>query len=163
MATIKTVTNLIQDINRSVSGILFAPDYDNYRFMVQTRFQVPLAYTLKKNGTWGSQLGSNKYSDIYEVTVLQEAIAQSSFNENFADTHNLLQLFREKYLDEATYVAFDGTRKVLSIAPRVFILDGNSEAFTDTGHLIIEYPERGDKFYWGFRFRFTVISYSGDC
>ena len=164
MATIGQVINLIQDINRSVTGIKLAPDFDNYRFSPEDRFQVPFVITLKKKGTWGSSLNNGKYVDDYEITVLQEAVAQNEFRINFADTHNLLQAFRDKYLDDATYqLPSDGIHKILSNSPKVWILDGNKDAFTDTGHSIIEYPDKLGKFYWGFKINFTIGSSSQVC
>lgn len=167
--TIAFVINKLQQINDEVTGIESAPQLDNYPSAIDT-FQTSIVLTEKEDGSFRGQNDNNDATDQYVIRALLDTIGQGNKGYKMEQAYRLLDAFRTKYLDPATYQALDPDGNYVAAYMPVLRLEDpriqiDPASFNDTGLISVEYPEGSGRVYYpAFEVRLSVKTiWEWDC
>lgn len=106
---VNTTINLLQAVNRSITGVKKAPVLEKYPTQLNTA-DLPFVISWPAEGTWHHEGmgGALKRQDrVYRILVYIEPLGQNDIPTRAAAAAVLLQRFIEKYLDPATVALAD--------------------------------------------------------
>lgn len=111
---IETTINLIQAVNRGITGMRYAPSFSQYPLTADS-VRLPMALTWPGPATWRrEQFGSKKRVDrVYDVLVFCEALGQNTLPGRSALAVALLQT------SYATWIAVDANGYPTALAQPV--------------------------------------------
>lgn len=101
---IDTTINLIQTLNRSISGIKQAPNLAQYPTVLHTA-NLPYAITWPASGEWFHQGQGGSYkreNRNYRIIVYIEPLGQNDIPSRAVEAVTLLEQFKAKYLTPTT-------------------------------------------------------------
>lgn len=101
---IATTIDLIQGVNRAISGVRTCPALSRYPLKADTA-DLPLVLTLPAEGTFhheGIGGGLKRQDRVYRIIVFVEPIGQNQFPVRAYDTAVLLQAFIDRWLTVST-------------------------------------------------------------
>jgi len=104
--TLSTTIDLIQNVNRSISGLRYAPEFSKYPQTADS-VRLPMALTWPEAGDWSREhFGSKKRTDrTYTILVFVEALGQNTMPGRSTLAVTLLDAFIDKWfsLDQNGY------------------------------------------------------------
>ena len=150
--------NLIQQLNKKVTGVELSPNVDKYlSFLVPP--QLPYVETMMQTGDFTNFLNkcNTNVTASLEVTCYYEALNLGNPQHNKLLYFNLLNEFIRTYTTAANFES--AYKKVLSYSPNVEIMNPISIRNLE----IVDKPRGGKDRFWAFSLTFNINFTIMDC
>jgi len=157
---IETAVNLVQAVNRQVSGIERAPDLENYPGSIY-EMELPICLTDVGRGFFQGQ-GEDVIGEFqFTITCLYERVAVQDPGLAKQEGLRAFGAFIAKYTDEDTYLVTG--KRILMKEPYSIEIVGNAQWDT-SGYVVMQYPQNSQIPFWGFDVRCQVrIEFDRSC